>query len=249
MAKKNRPKQPAQPQFNPYEDEQNEKGEQDHLKIRKLEFKFRTSAQEQLWNLIDQKEITICAGSAGTGKSHISILKALDLLSKQPDKYKRIIITTPVIEADEKLGFLPGTVEEKLAPYTYSSLYLFEKILGKQKVERMLERGHIHIMALAYLRGVNIDNSVLICEEFQNTTPRQAKTLLTRIGENSKFILNGDYSQSDRYKNHKECGLFFSMDKLRDIPQIGIFEFADTDIVRNPIISVILKRFNGDVDN
>jgi phosphate starvation-inducible PhoH-like protein len=147
------------------------------------------------------------------------------------------------------MGFLPGTVEEKMAPYTYSSIYLFKKILGEQKVDRMIQRGHIEIMALAFLRGVNIDNSILICEEAQNLTKKTAKTLLTRIGENAKFILNGDLSQSDRVKNQKESGLFFAMDKLKDIPQIGIFEFKDEDIVRNPVIGVILQRFNGDAEH
>jgi phosphate starvation-inducible protein PhoH and related proteins len=219
-----------------------------NIRIKKLNVQFRTKAQEELWEIIGNKEVTICAGAAGTGKSHISILRSLDLMQKFPEKYKKIIITTPIVEADgEKMGFLPGTVEEKMAPYTYSSLYIFKKILGEQKVQRMIERGHIETMALAFLRGVNIDNSILICEEAQNLTKKTAKTLLTRIGENSKFILNGDFTQSDRVKNEKESGLFFAMERLKDIPQIGVFEFSDNDIVRNPVISLILKRFNGDV--
>jgi phosphate starvation-inducible PhoH-like protein len=232
----------------PQSNQEKDTDESDHIKIRKLEIKFRTQAQEELWNLLDQKEIVICAGSAGTGKSHISILKALDLLSKQPEKYKRIIITTPILEADgERMGFLPGTADEKMGPYIYSSIYLFEKILGKQKVERMRQREHIFPIALAYMRGINVDNSILICDEAQNLTPKTMKTLLTRIGENSKFILNGDLSQSDRCKDHKDNGLFFAMEKLQNIDEIGIFEFEDKDIIRNPIIGKILKRFNGDI--
>ena len=221
--------------------------EHGQIKIKKLNIEFKTKAQEELWNLIDKKEITIVAGSAGTGKSHISILKALDLLSKHPNKYKKIIITCPAHEADEKIGYLPGTVADKLAPYVYSLKYIFYKILGEQKTERMFERDQIKVLAMGFLRGVNIDSSILICDEFQNCTPRQAKTLLTRIGEDAKFIFNGDYSQSDRYTNYKDSGLFFSMEKLKDIPQIGIFEFSDSDIIRNPIIGVILKKFNGDI--
>jgi phosphate starvation-inducible PhoH-like protein len=248
--KKNQSTQLNNPTNNPQQTNQELEEEINNaIKIKKLEISFRTKAQEELWNLIDQKEITICAGAAGTGKSHISVLKALDLLSKQQNKYKKIILTTPIQEADgERMGFLPGTVEEKMSPYTFSSIYLFRKILGDQKVDRMLERKQIEIMALAFFRGVNIDNSILICEESQNLTKKTMRTLLTRIGENSKFLISGDIQQSDRNKDIKDNGLFFAMEKLKDIPQIGLFEFSDLDIVRNPVISIILKRFNGDIE-
>jgi len=217
------------------------------IRIKKLSVEFKSESQKKLWDLIDSKEITIVAGSAGTGKTHISILKALDLMSKFPDKYKKIILTTPAHEADEKLGYLPGTIDEKLDPYIYSMKYIFCKILGPQKTDRMFERDHIKVLPMGFLRGVNIDGSILICDEFQNCTPKQAKTLLTRIGENSKFILNGDYSQSDRYNDYKNSGLFVSMEKLKNMCEIGIFEFSDKDIIRNPIIAKILKHFNGDI--
>lgn len=217
------------------------------VKIKKLNIKFRTEAQEKFWNLMGEKEISFCAGPAGTGKTHLAVAKSLDLISREDTKCKRIILVKPVVEADEKLGALPGDVEEKLEPYTYATFYLFEKMLGKRKLEKLIERGYIRVMALAYMRGVNIDNSVLLFEEAQNSTKKQMKTLLTRIGENCKFIINGDHEQSDRYKDHKDSGLYFAMDKLTDIPEIGIFEFKSEDIVRNPVISKILKKFNGDV--
>jgi len=215
------------------------------IHIKKLDINFKTKSQEELWNLIETNQIVICSGEAGTGKSHISLLKALDLMRGNSKKYKKIYITTPAVEADgEKLGYLPGDVNDKLGPYMYSSIYLLKKILGDVKVNRMIERKHIEILALSYLRGVNIDNAILICEESQNLTIKTLKTLLTRIGENAKFILNGDLSQSDRVKNHKDSGLFFAIDKLKDISDIGIFQFKENDIVRNPIITLILKAFN-----
>ena len=138
-------------------------------------------------------------------------------------------------------------MEEKLQPYIYSTKYVLEKILGKPKIDNLFSKGKIEVMALAFMRGINVDNSILIFEEAQNCTPRQMKTLLTRIGENSKFIISGDHEQSDRYKDMKESGLYFAMDKLKSIPEIGVFEFQPADIVRNPLVGKILEKFNGDV--
>lgn len=217
------------------------------LKIKKLNIKFRNESQEKFWKLMDEKEITLCAGPAGTGKTFLVITKALDALSKENSKFSQIVLIKPVIEADEAIGFLPGDLNEKLEPYIFSYMYIFEKILGKRKLDKLIERGYIKVMALAYARGINLDNSFVIADEMQNATPRSIKTLLTRIGEDSKIVVFGDLEQSDRYKDNKQCGLYFAIDKLSDLPEIGIFEFKAEDIVRNPIIGKILKRFNGDV--
>ena len=208
---------------------------------------FKTENQQKYWNLIGDKEMTFCSGPAGTGKSFISLAKALQIFSKERKKYRKIIIVKPAVEADEKLGYLPGSMEEKLEPYIYSTKYVLEKILGKAKIDNLFSKGKIEIMALAFMRGINIDNAILIFEEAQNCTPRQMKTLLTRIGEDSKFIISGDHEQSDRYKDTKESGLYFAMDKLKNVPEIGVFEFESADIVRNPLVGKILEKFNGDV--
>lgn len=208
---------------------------------------FKTENQEKFWNLIGEKEMTFCSGPAGTGKSFLSLAKALQIFSKERKKYRKIIIVKPAVEADEKLGYLPGSMEEKLEPYIYSTKYILEKLLGKPKIDNLFSKGKIEVMALAFMRGINIDNSILIFEEAQNCTPRQMKTLLTRIGENSKFIISGDHEQSDRYKDMKESGLYFAMDKLKEVPEIGVFEFQPADIVRNPLVGKILEKFNGDV--
>jgi len=218
----------------------------EHILTSKIKVKFRTESQQEFWNQIDKNEIALCSGPAGTGKSFISITKAIDLLLSENNKYEKIIIIKPVVEADEKLGFLPGDLEEKLAPYTYSTLYIFEKLIGKGKVQQMIENGYIEMMALAYLRGVNVDNAILVFEEAQNCTRRQMKTMLTRIGENAKFIVSGDLEQNDRYADEKDTGLYVAMQKLKNIKNIGIFEFKTEDIIRNPLIGIILEKLNGD---
>jgi len=209
---------------------------------------FRSDRQKEFWELISKKEITLCSGPAGTGKSYISLAKALQIFSKERRIYKKIIVVKPVVEADEKLGYLPGSVEEKLEPYVYSTKYILEKILGKARIDNLFLKGKLEVMALAYMRGINIDNAIVVCEEAQNMTPKQMKTLLTRIGENSKFIISGDHEQSDRYRKPTDSGLYFAMNKLKNIPDIGIIEFEQSDIVRNPIIGKILERFNGDIE-
>lgn len=216
---------------------------------KKLKITFRRDSQKQFWELIDNNEIVLCSGPAGTGKSFLAVAKALHLLCAETSKYKRILVIKPVVEAaDEKLGALPGILDEKLAPYSYSTKILIEKLVGQRRTERLIEKKYIEFTALAYLRGVNIDNTILIFEEAQNATRIAMKTLLTRIGENCKFIINGDLEQRDRkFAKGDSDGLTFAIEKLSGIEGIGIHTFIDKDIVRNPIIGIILKRFNGDV--
>jgi phosphate starvation-inducible PhoH-like protein len=206
-------------------------------------FNPKTDNQKIFYELLDQKEIVICSGPAGVGKSLISVFKALELLKSSKNEFYKIIICTPAVEADEKLGFLPGTAEEKLDPYIFSTMYLFNKIIGESKTNQLREQGFIQILPLAYARGINVDNSILIAEEFQNATPRQVKTLITRIGHHSKFILSGDLEQSDRYKNNRESGLYDALTRLEGIQKIGIFKFGDADVVRNPLITEVLERY------
>lgn len=245
--KKNKSRKPSinQQQLSQSADQEQVK---DSLKWKKIEIQFKTKSQEQLWTLIDKNQLTFISGPAGTGKTYLSIVKAIKLLSAENSPYKKIIIVKPVVEADEKLGALPGTMEEKLEPYIYSYTYLFEKLLGQRKMQKLIDQGVVKIMALAYLRGVNIEDSVLLFDEAQNCTKRQMKTILTRIGDNCKYIISGDLEQRDRQLNkNEEDGLTFAMKKLKNIDDIGIFEFHENDIVRNPIINSILKKFNGDV--
>ena len=168
---------------------------------------------------------------------------ALDILSDPNSPYEKIIIVRPAVEAEEKLGALPGNVEEKLDPYIFPSYYLMNKIIGKEAREKLKEHDIIEVFALAYMRGMNIDNSILIFEEAQNSTPNQMKLLLTRIGFNSKFFISGDLEQTDRYKDKTHTGLYDALKKFKDLDDVGIFEFNSKDVVRNPLIGKLLKRY------
>jgi phosphate starvation-inducible PhoH-like protein len=170
--------------------------------------------------------------------------RAVDLLHDDTNKYEKIIIVRPAVEAEEKLGSLPGGLEEKLDPYIYPSYYLLNKIIGKEAREQLKDEGYIEVAALAYMRGWNVDNTILVFEEAQNATPAQIKLLLTRIGFNSKFFLSGDLEQSDKFKDKTKSGLFDAKKRLSDVKGIGIFEFGMEDIVRNPIIGQILERYD-----
>ena len=160
--------------------------------IKRPKEKFLTKNQEEYWRILGENQITLCFGPAGVGKSYIAMKRAVDLLYDDSNKYEKIIIVRPAVEAEEKLGSLPGGLEEKLDPYIYPSYYLLNKIIGKEARESLKDNGYIEVAALAYMRGWNVDNTILVFEEAQNATPAQIKLLLTRIGFNSKFFLSGD---------------------------------------------------------
>jgi phosphate starvation-inducible PhoH-like protein len=210
---------------------------------KKSKEKFLSENQKKYYDLLIDNQITICSGPAGVGKSYIAMKAALDLLSDPTTPYEKIIIVRPAVEAEEKLGSLPGNVEEKLDPYIFPSYYLMNKIIGKEAREKLKQIDVIEVFALAYMRGMNIDNSILIFEESQNSTPNQMKLLLTRIGFNSKFFISGDLEQTDRYKDKRQSGLWDAIEKFKDLGDVGVFEFDNKDIVRNPLISKILKRY------
>lgn len=210
---------------------------------KRYKLKCKNVKQKDFANLISEKEIVIAAGPAGVGKSYVAIASAIELLFDKSNPYKTIIISKPAIEADEKHGFLPGDIKEKMDPYVASSIDIIDKILGITTRTKMVEAGSIRVEALAFIRGKTIDNAILIMEECQNMSPKQVKTLLTRIGSNSKFILSGDLDQSDKYRDVNESGLYDAMKKHKNISEIGFFEFSNEDIVRNPIITKILNNY------
>ena len=213
---------------------------------KKTKSKFLTENKKIYSDILLNNQITICSGPAGVGKSYIAMKTAVDLLLDEGNGYDKIIIVRPAVEAEEKLGALPGNVEEKLDPYIFPSYYLLNKIIGKESSEKLKDAEVIEVFALAYMRGMTIDNSILIFEEAQNATPKQMKLLLTRIGSNTKFFISGDIEQTDRYKDKKHSGLYDAITRFNNIPGIGVFEFGDKDGVRNPIITKILQRYDED---
>jgi phosphate starvation-inducible PhoH-like protein len=215
---------------------------------KKQKNKFLTQSQEDYYNLLRNNQITICSGPAGVGKSYIAMKAAVDLLMDPNNHYEKLVIVRPAVEAEEKLGSLPGNLEEKLDPYIFPSYYLLNKIIGKDAREKLKDAEIIEVFALAYMRGMNIDNTILIFEESQNSSPNQMKLLLTRIGFNSKFFISGDIEQTDRYKDKKHSGLYDAIQKFKDIHDVGVFEFGDGDVVRNPLISKILKKYEENRD-
>lgn len=205
--------------------------------------KFLSESQKEYYDILTNNEITICTGPAGVGKSYVAMSAAVQLLLDESNSYEKIIIVRPAVEAEEKLGALPGNLEEKLDPYIFPSYYLLNKIIGKEAREKLKECDVIEVFALAYMRGMNIDNSILIFEEAQNSTPSQMKLLLTRIGFNSKFFISGDIEQTDRYKDKTQSGLYDAMNRFSSLEEVGTYNFNNKDIIRNPIISKILDKY------
>ena len=211
---------------------------------RKQKNKFLSDNQKEYYDILVNNQITICSGPAGVGKRYISMRAAVDLLMDPNNAYEKIIIVRPAVEAEEKLGSLPGNLEEKLDPYIFPSYYLLNKIIGKEAREKLKESEIIEVFALAYMRGMNIDNSILIFEEAQNATPNQMKLLLTRIGFNSKFFISGDLEQTDRYKDKKQSGLYDALQRFNNINDVGVYDFRNAKNVRNPLISKILEKYD-----
>ena len=211
---------------------------------KKTKEKFLTESQKEYYKKLNEAQITICAGPAGVGKSYIAMKAAIDLLVDPYSPYEKIIIVRPAVEAEEKLGSLPGNVEEKLDPYIFPTYYLLNKIIGKDAREKLKELEVIEVFALAYMRGMNIDNSILIFEEAQNSTPNQMKLLLTRIGFNSKFFISGDLEQTDRYKDKTHSGLYDAITRFKSVDSILCHEFSQSDVVRNSLITKILEKYD-----
>jgi phosphate starvation-inducible PhoH-like protein len=206
----------------------------------------KNDAQAAYINSIKVNQLTFGMGPAGTGKSYVAAVMAADMLKE--DNRKRLIITRPAVEAGESLGFLPGEMDEKFDPYFAPIRQVLEERLGTGHLEAFLQNGRIQALPLAYMRGHTFKDCIVILDEAQNTTPVQMKLFLTRIGEYSKIIVNGDLQQTDiRGKN----GLKDALSRVRNLKSVGIAEFTRKDIVRSGLVQEIVEAYevSGESDD
>ena len=206
----------------------------------------KTRKQKEYVRALKTNQIVISLGPAGTGKTYLAVAVALTMLLEK--KVERIILSRPAVEAGERLGFLPGDVKDKIDPYLrplYDSLY---DLLDYEKIQRKIESGTIEIAPLAFMRGRTLKNSFAILDEAQNATETQIKMFLTRIGENSKLVVNGDPSQID-LPNKNQSGLIKSQSILRNIKEISVINFGHQDVMRHPLVTKIVEAYQKNTDD
>lgn len=209
--------------------------------VRGRQVKAKTLGQMRYLKTIAQNDITIAIGPAGTGKTYLAVAMAVKALKNK--EVERIILTRPAVEAGEKLGFLPGDLQEKVDPYLrplYDALY---EMLGMEAFQKNLQRGIIEVAPLAYMRGRTLNDAFIILDEAQNTTQAQMKMFLTRIGFGSKVIITGDQSQKD-LPYGTVSGLDTALKILKNIDDIGICYFTSDDVVRHPLVQKIVKAYD-----
>ena len=204
--------------------------------------KPRSQRQAEYFNLLRTKELVFCCGPAGTGKTYLAVAFAVSML--KAGQVERIILSRPAVEAGERLGFLPGDLKEKVDPYLRPIYDALNDMLSMGEVVKKIDSGQIEIAPIAFMRGRTLSNSFIILDESQNTTSVQMKMFLTRLGENSKMIINGDLSQVDLPSGTKS-GLREAIMILKKIKDIGFIEFKDNDIVRNPLVSKIVTNYEN----
>ena len=221
-------------------EESNVKSFKQLIKTPKKSVIARSEKQSEYIKALKENDIIISLGPAGTGKSFLAVSVAVTLLMEK--KIERVILSRPAVEAGEKLGFLPGDMKEKVDPYLrplYDALY---ELFGADKIDKKIETGEIEIAPLAFMRGRTLKNCFAILDEAQNATETQIKMFLTRIGENSKLVVNGDPSQIDLI-NKSQSGLTKSKEILKNLQEIKIIEFDHNDVVRHPLVSKIIRAY------
>lgn len=207
-------------------------------KRRPFHVEFLNQAQKLAWGAFDQHDVLFLLGPAGCGKTHLACAFGIsEILAKKREK---IILTRPIVEAGESLGFLPGTFDEKVSPYMAPMFDCMEKCVGRDGPQRDIINRSIEVAPIAYMRGRTFDNAICIFDEAQNATAAQLKLFMTRFGENSKIIITGDPLQSDLPM--RDRGLMQIVNRLEDLPGVGVIHFKASSIVRHPLIASILER-------
>jgi phosphate starvation-inducible PhoH-like protein len=217
--------------------------------INKRKLKGLTRGQQDLLDTINTSVITLCTGPAGTGKTYIPVVRALELLKEENSSFKKIIIARPAVECGDEMGFLPGDLNEKIEPYMRPIYDVMLDYLGDEKIARgYIINGIVEFCALAYMRGRSLNNAIMILDEAQNATWAQLVMFLTRIGKDSKIIVSGDEDQKDSFgTTYKQC-----VDKFERKPyidSINVVRLTEKDIVRNGIIKDIIDRLGDYEDN
>lgn len=202
----------------------------------------KTLGQKQYIHAIENKDLVFGIGPAGTGKTYLAVVKAVQALKE--GKVRRIILTRPAVEAGESLGFLPGDLKEKVDPYLRPLYDALHDVLGREHATRLVEREVIEIAPLAYMRGRTLEEAFIILDEAQNTTPEQMKMFLTRLGFGSKMIITGDDTQVDLPRGITS-GLNIAVQRLKIMPEIAFIQFESTDVVRHPLVQKIIDAYEN----
>ena len=201
----------------------------------------KTKAQANLLNCINKYTMTFSIGPAGTGKTFLSVAMAVNALKK--GEVEKIVLTRPAVEAGESLGFLPGDLKEKVDPYLMPLYDALNTMLGEETCEKYREKGTIEVIPLAYMRGRTLDDAFILLDEAQNTTEKQLLMFLTRLGINSKMIINGDITQIDLKPGKEKSGLLTAYNRLSNIKEIAFCNFDEKDVVRHPLVEKIIKAY------
>jgi phosphate starvation-inducible PhoH-like protein len=209
----------------------------------KLDIKCKSENQKKLINCIKEKEIIICDGLPGTGKTFLTCAEALRLLKNNPIYKKIILVKSVTTLKDEELGFIKGDVSAKMEPVMYSFTGNFQKLIGKELYQKLKDLDLVEEQPIAYLRGLSIDNAIVLIDEAQNISVENMRTIMTRIGENSKFIILGDKKQVD-IKNKKNSSLSKIMEKFENYSDFGIVRLGKEDVVRHRLINMIDEVFD-----
>lgn len=204
------------------------------------EIRAKTFRQRQYIQAIQKSDLTFCTGPAGTGKTFLAVVVAVKALLA--NQYERLILTRPAVEAGEKLGFLPGDLQQKVNPYLRPLYDAINEFIDPEKVPSLMERGVIEVAPLAYMRGRTLSNAFVIVDEAQNTTPAQMKMVLTRLGFRSRMVVTGDMTQTDLPVN-QQSGLAVALKILQHVEGIALCEFSQKDVVRNPLVQRIVAAY------
>ena len=218
-------------------------------------FKPKTLNQKIFYDIIseDYTQLILCHGIAGTGKTYFSVYNALQDVLRRGTPYHKLIVIYPTVDvgSEDRLGFLPGELSSKIQQYNESTFTILDKIIGKEKANKMISDGKLEIGVVNFLRGCNLENCYVILDEAQNVSPMQIKTLVTRLDENCKMIIQGDLSQCDKYKtngvtNYEKSGFYDMWFRTKKMDGVNHMEFSRDDCIRHPLVKRVLRTYEDE---